>query len=479
MNAGHERCIASGYLQQPIVVRSIERCWKLPIVKAFSRYVSNVRLGGVSSTTTNESSRRLVSNVALKTIADVVSKSVTLIVTVVAARTLSTADFGVLAIAMTTGWLLSVASDAGLPLFLAREAAQPTGGRQLSLESVRRVVRIRSMFGAVALASSMAIALIVVPRASVLTFVLIVCAQLATAVVDTLSHAYRGIGRSDIESLLMLVVRITTGVLAVTLLLISPSLLGLAVVFAALPLAALLVSLGISARVFPRGTAGEVLDLSARRFAGDIGPIGAGILVSAIYFRCDVYFVEWWHGIDTVGVYNAAFRVVEALRLFPAAVLAVAFPALCRARDVRPVRHLSVLLVVGGGLLTSLLVLAAPTLLEVLYGPRFIEAGPALQILALALPLFFMNYALTHQVIAWQGQHAYLAITLIALVTNLAGNVMLIPTQGMIGAAAATLATEIAVSVGCVVTLMRMRRPADQASIHAVVDLTSSSVRAQ
>ena len=218
--------------------------------------------------------------------------------------------------------------------------------RQLSLESVRRVVRIRSMFGASRSASGMAIALIVVPRASVLTFVLIVFAQLANAVVDTLSHAYRGIGRSDIESLLMLVVRITTGVLAVALLLEIAVAPGVGRCFRGTPArraAGLAGNLrtGFSARNRGR-SAGPIRPSVCWRH----GPIGAGILVSAIYFRCDVYFVEWWHGIDTVGVYNAAFRVVEALRLFPAAVLAVAFPALCRARDARPVRHLSV---AGGG----------------------------------------------------------------------------------------------------------------------------------
>ena len=161
---------------------------QLPTVKTLSRFVSSGhdRLERSMPSPAMPAGLRTVTLIGYKAGADVVSKAVTLAITVGAARLLPAADFGVLALATTTGWLLSVASDAGLPLFLAREAAQPTGGRQLSLESVRRVVRIRSMFGAVALASSLAIALIVVPRASVLTFVLIVCAQLATAVVDTL-----------------------------------------------------------------------------------------------------------------------------------------------------------------------------------------------------------------------------------------------------------------------------------------------------
>ena len=444
-------------------------------MKAFSRYVSDVRLEPVSLTN-HRSTRRLVSNVVLKTTADVVSKSVTLIVTVVAARALSPSEFGVLALAMTTGWLLSVASDAGLPLFLAKEAAQSALGRPMSVTSVLRVVRIRSWFGALALACGLIVGFFVAPRGTAVAFTLIVLAQLTTAVVDTLSHAYRGIDRSDIESKLTLAVRLTTGVAAVWLLWTSPSLLGLAIVMAALPLAGLLLSIGIATRVFRNDT--NDADLSGRRLVREIGPLGAGILISALYFRCDVYFIEWWYGIDAVGVYNAAFRIVEALRLFPAAVLAVAFPFLCRAGDGRPVRQLSALLFASGTLVMAALLTTSAMVLEVLYGTRFVEAAPALRILALALPLFFANYALTHQVIAWQGQHSYLAITFVALGSNLVGNLALIPSYGMTGAAASTLLTEIVVAAGCFMALVRMSRQ-QLPRVSPAVDLTGHSVRAQ
>src|SRR5581483_12153198 len=71
-------------------------------------------------------------------------------------------------------------------------------------------------------------------------------------------------------------------------------------------------------------------------FVRDVFPIGAGIVLSALYFRIDVFLVEWWRGAEAVAMYNAVFRLIEALRLFPAAVLAVMLPALCRARDRRP-----------------------------------------------------------------------------------------------------------------------------------------------
>jgi O-antigen/teichoic acid export membrane protein len=89
------------------------------------------------------------------------------------------------------------------------------------------------------------------------------------------------------------------------------------------------------------------------------------------------------------------------------------------------------------------------------YGDGYAYAAPAFSILALALPLFFLNYALTHQVIGWDGHRAYLAIVTLALAANVAANVLFIPSLGLAGAAIATVVTEAVVTAGCVVALAR------------------------
>jgi hypothetical protein len=59
--------------------------------------------------------------------------------------------------------------------------------------------------------------------------------------------------------------------------------------------------------------------------------------------------------------------------------------------------------------IAAVVYLSAPLTLGLLRA-RFVDAAPALATLALAIPLFFVNYALTHQVIGWDGQRAYLAV---------------------------------------------------------------------
>lgn len=393
-----------------------------------------------------------VSLVAYKTVADSASKAVTLVVTIAAARTLAPEDFGVMALAMTTGWLLGVASDAGLPMFAATQTAHARAAGIGSYPIAREVMRWRLALGLTAMLSGAGIAILLVPPGAALSFMLIVLHQLLGAVLDTLAHVFRGLGRTDVESTVSLAHRGTLAAGALTVLATHPTLLALAVALA-LPPALTLVASAVMARRLTRR--GPPYTLAPHAFATHVLPLGAGVLLSALYFRIDVYFLQLFHGVDVVGRYNAAFRLIDALRLFPAALLAVAYPMLCTTSTRSHVRRLSLLLGGTSMVIGVTLYGAASPLLAGLYGDAFVTASTALRVLALSLPLLFINYALTHQVIAWGHQRAYLAIAAGALLINVVGNVLLIPDFQMVGAAWSTLLTEVVVCAGCLQVLRR------------------------
>ena len=64
-------------------------------------------------------------------------------------------------------------------------------------------------------------------------------------------------------------------------------------------------------------------------------------MLSALYFRVDVFLLEQWSGLEAVAHYSAVFRLVDAMRLMPAAVLAVVLPRLFGARDPEFARRLA------------------------------------------------------------------------------------------------------------------------------------------
>lgn len=429
---------------------------RFPNVKLLSHYVTRGR-------------PTLSTRIVLKGVADAGGKAVTLVITAVAARTLVSDAFGVMALAMGTGWLLGVATDAGLSMHLARETSRHRE-RARALFSDVMVLRVGLAYSATAVVALSAAQM--VPPHWKLQFVLVVMAQITGAVLETVSHFFRGLERSDLESAIHLSQRALTLVLSLMVLwwwprldlvgaaMLVPSILALAVA------AALAWKLSGAAGVkpgaeptFPRAEY-RLPVLDARRltpigFFTNVLPLGLGALLSALYFRIDIFFIERWHGLEAVGGYNAVFRLVEAARLLPAAVMAVTFPLLVTAPNTSLVRRIGGWLTVAGAALAAVSAAGAHFIVTTVYGVPYGYTAPAFSVLSLALPLFFLNYALTHQVIGWDGQRAYLLIAAAALVANVAANLALVPWHGMVGAAIATVVTEVVVTTGCAYVLWR------------------------
>jgi O-antigen/teichoic acid export membrane protein len=411
--------------------------------------------------------RATTARIAVKGAADIGGKAVTLVITAVAARTLVADAFGVLALAMATGWLLGVATDAGLSMHLARETARH---RNLPSEAFAKEGRTRQLLievlrlrAGLAYVAATLIALFtpqIVPPHWKMQFVLVVFAQLTAAVIETVAHYFRGIERSEIEAAIHSSYRFAT--LALTLIVLTwwprLDLLGAAMLLPAV--VGLLAAIAIAWRLSLPGNrdprSGNAQgDLTVAVFSRRVLPLGAAVLISALYFRIDVYFVERWNGLEAVGGYNAVFRLIEAMRLLPAAVMAVTFPQLVKTSDTRLVQKIGGALAMAGVALTVVCVAGATTIVPLVYGAPYLYTATTFSILSLALPLFFLNYALTHQVIGWDGQRAYLAIAAIALAGNVIANLALVPSQGMAGAAIATVLTEVIVTAGCLFTLVQ------------------------
>jgi O-antigen/teichoic acid export membrane protein len=405
--------------------------------------------------------------IVLKGLADAAGKAAMLVITVVAARRLNADPFAILALAMATGWLLGVATDAGLSMYLARETArEPRRGRHFVLEIVSVRAGLAFLGATITLLATPAL----VPRHWRVQFVLVVAAQLCGAVVETIAHYFRGLQRSEIESAIHAAYRLVMLALALVVLWQWRRLDYLAIAMLVPGVIAIGVSLFVALRLSDRretdaaGLAAERQPwappsggLTAAKFFQDVFPLGAAVLISALYFRIDVYFIQQWHGFQPVGGYHAAFRLVEALRLLPAAVMAVMFPLLVQARDTGLVRRVGGTLAIAGGALALVCAAAAPAIMPLVYGAHYAYAVPAFAVLSLALPLFFLNYALTHQVIGWDAHREYLAIVTMALAGNVAANILLVPERGLVGAAIATVLTEIIVTIGCVLVLWAYR----------------------
>jgi O-antigen/teichoic acid export membrane protein len=414
--------------------------------------------------------------IAYKSFADLAGKGSLFVITIAAARRLSPESFGVFSLGSTLGWIVAVVSDGGIQLHLARAVARcpAYAGRLLN-----GWLRVR-LWTAVLAVAIVTLGLAAGWGEAAAPIAILAAVYACSGLVELLHYFYRGLSRSDVESTLTLWQRGGTLVFGLAALAWKPDVTVLAIAMlvpVGLTLAASLRiawRLGADTQVRPYESAFradtqvrpyESATAGFETFRRDVWPIGAGIVLSALYFRIDVFLVQLWSGTEAVAFYNAVFRLVEALRLFPAAVLAVTLPSLVRAGDLRPLARVAAPLTGFAIVAAAALWVAAGWLIPLLYGSPYAAAVPAFRVLLFAFPLLSLNFALTHQLVSWDGQRAYAALCATALAVNLALNARLIPLWSIEGAAWATVGTELFLTAGCGLALWSLRAPARAAAL--------------
>jgi O-antigen/teichoic acid export membrane protein len=145
--------------------------------------------------------------------------------------------------------------------------------------------------------------------------------------------------------------------------------------------------------------------------------------------------------------------------ILPSIVMAASFPTLVRAHDQdsslrrRSELGLGTALLGLGIMVGGAVYLASGLAIHAAFGPAFANAVPALRVLAFAVPILFLNYGLTHFLIARRLERYNLAFTIVMVVLNLGSNLMLIPRFAGLGAAWTTVGTEVLLTACCLLTL--------------------------
>lgn len=183
-------------------------------------------------------------------------------------------------------------------------------------------------------------------------------------------------------------------------------------------------------------------------------PLGLGLLLSQLAFRVDVPLLGQFRTQQEVGLYSAAYRLFEPVLVLPASILAGWFPYLVGVTNL-PVkfrlaaRNLLIALLLLGLGVAFLVALLANWAISWLYGPDYSGSAALLAMLAAVIPFLFLNYGLTHLLIAIRQEKFNVLFFGVALFVNVSANLVLIPLWGSIGAVLTTALTEIVLSGLC------------------------------
>jgi O-antigen/teichoic acid export membrane protein len=264
--------------------------------------------------------------------------------------------------------------------------------------------------------------------------------------VGTLGLLFRLRVDNRIPMLVMTVRSVVWGAAVLVIYLDHHGLVALAVAMVASAVVSMGVQAGAALKIFGRWPRP-----SRKRLAGlvKIGiPLGiSGVLVIS-YARIDQVLVFTIAGSKQAGLYGAVYTVLDQAHFVPQSILTTLAPVLAASwpsdppRLLRATRRTAELLAVASFGALAFAVVASGPVVRLIFGPSFGEAAPALPVLAGAYVLISFGY-LNGNLLATLGQQRRLMkISMVALAVNLAGNAVLIPLVGFMGAAWMTLVTE-------------------------------------
>ena len=362
---------------------------------------------------------------------------------VVAARNLPLAAFGDLALLLSLGVTLSFIGDLGLPLVLMDTCARRPGTARAALALV---IRRRTAAATVAGAVTAAAYLVAAGDTRWTIPATFAVSMLATAGHTSASAALRAVGTVRAEALNEVVSRVAVLLLGGVWLARGGGLLAAVTVYAAVDIVSVLALVAVCRRRLPvaEGTVDqESFGLRAT------APLAGGGLLANLYQRADVWVLALIAGPTSVAMYAAAYRLLDGLLLLPGAVAALVVPRTAglppggRAVAGRRSAVRSVALVLP---LSALVAALGRPVLELLFGASFSAAAPVLAVLMVSASAGAVVTVLS-PLVGVAARRTYAVVMASALSVNLTLNVALVPRLGSMGAALATLASQVVLAV--------------------------------
>jgi O-antigen/teichoic acid export membrane protein len=394
-------------------------------------------------------------NVVLKTLGEVLARLSSVALLLAAARLLGAEEYGRYNYAASLAGLALVGMDLGLNTLLVRQVARqpaelgPFAGTLLLLKSLLALLVLAALALGLSLAGR--------PVALVLAVAL---AQVCWGLAELGFAGLTACEAMDQEARVKAAARFFMLLAAGGLLWAGAGLWGLVaglLLGNLLGMLAALVSLSRRA-VFSLRREASFL----RQLWGDSLPLALSGVFILFYSRLDVVLLEvMGRSYAELGWYAAAARVVDGLGILPGLVAAAFLPVLASLAGREPDalarlyrQGLRLLLLLGLPASLGLFMVRQP-LTALVFGPDYAPTAEVFCWLAPNLALIFVNYLQLTVLTALGRQRLGALATAMALVVNVLLNLWWIPGQGIMGAAAATLCTEVALLLACAYLVRR------------------------
>jgi O-antigen/teichoic acid export membrane protein len=191
-------------------------------------------------------------------------------------------------------------------------------------------------------------------------------------------------------------------------------------------------------------------------------PIALAITFNLVYLKGDVIVLSLTRSQSEVGLYGAAYKILDVLTVIPIMFMGLVLPLLVKARsqgsdpEFKRIlqRAFDFMSVLSMPFVAGTLVVGAP-LMRLVAGEKFATSGPLLQILILAAAAVFFGSMFGHAVIAVRKQKVMVWGYAIDAVLATILYVTIIPKYGPTSAAWVTVFAEVFIAIATYVVVRR------------------------
>ncbi len=181
-------------------------------------------------------------------------------------------------------------------------------------------------------------------------------------------------------------------------------------------------------------------------------PIGLSIAFNLIYYKADTLILASVRSSAEVGIYSAAYRVLDILVTIPFMYAGVVLPILSNHWAKKHLKDFQKLLGQSVGVMSLLIapliggtMILGTRVMMLVAGVAFAQAGDILRILLLAAGSIYINTIFSYAVVAVDRQRKMIPWYIAVALVTLAGYLIFIPRYGMWGAAWLTVFSETAI----------------------------------
>jgi O-antigen/teichoic acid export membrane protein len=335
--------------------------------------------------------RSFILNVSIRWLGEIVSKIIWFLFSIYLARKLGIQDFGYFSYAFSLGSLFVVFTDAGTNNLIVKEISRDKSKTNLYLTNV---LFIKSLLSVGVVFVIMLINCFLKNNFFVITFSI---SLVISAFLDVFNSLYRAEKKMYYETIVMFTWRfliVVGSVIGISF--FNFKLLEISYVFIVCSILSVITTIFMASRMYSFEV--KFIDINlCKNIIKEALPLGLMIIYGAFFFKFNTVILKYFSSINDVGIYSAAFKIIEGLFFISTIFSTTLFPFFCSSSsslgDIiikRFKKSFLVLIIISLSIILPLFFYST-NIIGILYNFSYLESVKSLKILSIVLLFIFLN----------------------------------------------------------------------------------------